>query len=166
VLDLSNTTTARVINTISTGLSYGLAINSNEDLYLSSGDDMREMQIFRKSPESDNYAGIGWFTSQPYNSRLTNTRWRTVLWDKLSADGSTVLHLRTAPNNNGVPGVWTDWLGPTDASDAYTVDGQLHEINSAQNDGSNDQWLQYRMILKPSAPTASPLVSGLRIYYE
>lgn len=166
VLDVSNTTTARVINTISTGLSYGLAINSNEDLYLSSGDDMREMQIFRKSPESDNYAGIGWFTSQPYNSRLTNTRWRTVLWDKLNTDGSTVLHLRTAPNNNGVPGVWTDWLGPTDASDAYTVDGQLHEINSAQNDGSNDQWLQYRMILKPSAPTASPLVSGLRIYYE
>lgn len=165
IVNIANASNAKVINTMSTGLSYDLATADNGDVYVCSADDLRELQILRAGPQSSKVAGFGWFTSQPYNSGSASTRWRSVMWNKLGDNGSTVLHIRTAPDNGGVPGAWSKWLGQNDEN-GYTEVGVTHQINNTQSDRSNDQWLQYRMLLKPSAPDQSPYVSGLRFFYD
>jgi hypothetical protein len=68
----------QVITTRSPGLSYGLALSEIGDLYLSSGNDAKELQIFRKATETTPYIDQGWVVSMPYNSGLVSERLRRM----------------------------------------------------------------------------------------
>lgn len=166
IVDMASPSSDGVINTVNSGVSYGLALSEAGDVYVSSADDNRELQIWRAGLQSNNFVGAGWFASRPFNSGAANTRWRSVAWDRLNQEGVATLQLRTAPDSNGQPGAWSQWLGPNDSDDSYVTAGVKHQINAIQNDASNDQWLQYRMVLQASTPAVSPLVRGIRIFYD
>lgn len=165
ILDVSATSSMQVITTRSPGLSYGLALSEIGDLYLSSGNDAKELQIFRKATETTPYIDQGWVVSMPYNSGLATTRWKYLSWEQ-AGTGSVLFNLRTAPDNAGAPGVWTEWLGPISTGDNYTVGSDQNIIHASQADGVADQWLQYRAILQSPSNVASPSLEGVTIYYE
>lgn len=165
ILDIAAASSTQVIATQSTGLAYGTTMSAAGDLYLTSGNDVKELQIFRKAVEDNGYIDQGWVVSMPYNSGLATTRWKYLSWEQ-AGTGSVLFNLRTAPDNAGVPGTWTEWLGPITAGDNYTVGSDQNIINSSQANGVADQWLQYRAILRSHSSAASPKLDGVTIYYE
>jgi len=51
--------------------------------------------------------------SSAYNTTEANNRLTDILWSQTQPAGSDIrMQLRTAPDDNGSPGVWTPWLGP------------------------------------------------------
>lgn len=110
---------------------------------------------------------IGAFTSDFIDSGSANTTWTDVIWQATSTDASHYLRfqLRTAPDNAGSPGTWTEWLGP-DGSDSYfsdpTGDGLANQIH---RDGTDDQWVQYRAFLYGTTES-SPILEQIDLRYN
>jgi hypothetical protein len=70
--------------------------------------------------------------------------------------------IRTAPNNNGQPGTWTDWLGPGCSTDTYyTNSGQPIECNLHKG----NKYIQFRAFIDES-PQAYPLINKVKISYS
>ncbi len=76
------------------------------------------------------------------------------------------LQIKSAPDNEGVPGAWsTTWCGPDgddgDETDFYTVStGQL-----IHTDHNNDQWIQYRAFLEGDGQD-TPILDEVKINYQ
>lgn len=69
------------------------------------------------------------------------------------------VQLRTAPDNNGMPGIWSDWFGANGINTFFTSPN-LNLINS----GYNHQWLQYRVELSGDTIN-TPIFKSIKIEY-
>ncbi|HEX9679689.1 MAG TPA: hypothetical protein VGA08_03655, partial [Candidatus Saccharimonadales bacterium] len=68
--------------------------------------------------------------------------------------------VRTAPDNGGTPGSWTDWSGSGGSGTYFTnPTGELISTDLNFND-----WAQYRLELTGNG-NDSPVLNGVRIYY-
>ncbi|MBT4349358.1 hypothetical protein HOD19_01085 [bacterium] len=125
-----------------------------------------DIQLTGYSEPSD-YSYDGWFTSSEYDSGSTNATWNSISWSAsaTTTDNTIKFQLRSAPDTAGVPGTWTDWLGPIDVSDYYIDDQGGETINTTHSDGTNDQWLQYRTFFT-SDGVASPVLEDVSIEYN
>lgn len=90
-------------------------------------------------------------------------------WSKSNpscASCNVKLQIQTAPDNGGVPGVWTPtWSGPDgndgDDTDYYTVStGEL-----IHTDHNGAQWIRYRATLEGDG-TATPILSEMSVNYK
>jgi hypothetical protein len=91
----------------------------------------------------------GMLVSTPFNTGDVNAFVGSLVWDeRLTSNGAIRFQLRTAPDADGVPGVWSPWLGPTDENDWYTDSLGTEVINPIHADALDDQWIQYQAILE------------------
>jgi len=89
-----------------------------------------------------------------------------VSWtENLIGSSDVKFQIRTASDNSGIPGTWTEWLGPVGTGDYYTDETGGETINVLHTDSTNDQWLQYRAILTPDNLNI-PAMSNIIIHYN
>ena len=86
--------------------------------------------------------------SSPFDSADSGTVLSRITWTEVLETGTDVkFQLRTAPDNEGSPGTWGSWLGPTGTDDYYTDPAGGETINPTHSDTTDDQWYQYKAIL-------------------
>ncbi|MCK5083657.1 MAG: right-handed parallel beta-helix repeat-containing protein [Candidatus Omnitrophica bacterium] len=92
---------------------------------------------------------------------ITRLSWEETIHKGI--DGVNI-QLRSAPDENGAPGLWSDWLGPKGAEDYYADMTKSVVINPAHQDGIDDQWVQYKARLF-TIGLATPVLSGINIVF-
>lgn len=103
--------------------------------------------------------------SSPFNSENSSNLVADISWtESLPAGTDAKFQIRTAPDSGGQPGSWTDWLGPAGTSTFYSAAGGRNSINPAHRDGSNDQWVQYKVVLE-SDGGSTPIVDNIQLTY-
>ncbi|MBI5361261.1 MAG: DUF2341 domain-containing protein [Planctomycetes bacterium] len=114
---------------------------------------------------------ISTLTSSPYNSQISYNGIQKVTWTEDAPAGTDIkFQIRTAPDNGGIAGSWTPWLGPEGSDDYFTgssgLDGQGQIVlaNALHRDGVDDQWFQYKVFLS-SITDAVPVLYDVTIYY-
>ena len=117
--------------------------------------------------DSSEYSHWGIFTSSQYDSGKATTKWDRIFWSASATTTDDIIkfQLRSAPDAIGVPGTWTDWLGPTSISDFYLDDQGGETINATHKDGLDDQWLQYRAFLS-GVGSSTPILEDVSIEYN
>lgn len=81
------------------------------------------------------------FISSAFNSEDPTNVVGDLAWTETVPAGTDLkFQIRTSADGT----TWTEWLGPTDSSDYYTLAAGENTINSTHADGQNDQWMQYR----------------------
>lgn len=88
----------------------------------------------------------------------------TIEWDEdISAcTGCDVqFEVRVAPDNTGVPGVWSDWVG-VNGTGTYFEIPTGDRIDPTLN---GNHWVQYRLTLSGDGST-TPILEEVRVYYQ
>ncbi|MEI7620912.1 MAG: fibronectin type III domain-containing protein [Candidatus Moraniibacteriota bacterium] len=108
----------------------------------------------------------GRLISSPYDASDAANILSKISWSRSLSSGTEVqFQVRTAPNQAGVPGTWSAWVGPDGTSSTYFSDnigGQA--MPSLVRDSANDQWLQYQAFLL-SDGLSSPTLSDVTMQY-
>ena len=93
---------------------------------------------------------------------ITRLSWEETIHKGI--DGVNI-QLRSAPDEKGVPGVWSDWLGPKDTEDYYADITKNVQVNPVHQDGINDQWVQYKAQLFTTG-LAAPILSSINVVFS
>ncbi|MFA6973540.1 MAG: fibronectin type III domain-containing protein [Parcubacteria group bacterium] len=115
------------------------------------------------------YYSQGTLTSSPYNTADAKNKISDFYWTGTETAGTDVrLQIRAAGSQGGLTGAW---CGPTacNGTDYYAVasNAQANTILASLADRSNDQWVQYKMILVPSSDGANtPTVNSVVVKYN
>jgi len=107
---------------------------------------------------------IGVLTSSAFDTVNATNTIGSVNWTAsgISASETVKLRIRTAPDDGGVPGLWSGWCGPANCSGSdYFSSGQAI-TNPALQSGANDQWIQYEATLE-SGGALSPMLTEVTI---
>ncbi len=85
-----------------------------------------------------------------------------ISWtETLPSNTDVLFQIRTSADGT----TWTDFLGPTSASDFYTDKTGGETINSTHSSGGNDRYIQYLAILTTTDGTVTPTLSDVSIQY-
>ena len=120
----------------------------------------------------------GELVSTPFNTNDADVRLFNIQWKQATSSASDVtVQVRTAADDSGKPGVWSDWMGPGGSFATYwnsenfpytggcsgAVNVVCNLLPSDLTDGVNDQWLQFKvgLISKNGADTATLFDIGL-----
>ena len=105
--------------------------------------------------------------SSAFNTGMKKNMIARLIWEETVHEGTdgVGIQMRSAPDNKGVPGVWSDWLGPKGESDLYIDVSGSEKINALHQDGLNDQWVQYKVRLFTSGLSVS-LISDITIDFS
>ena len=115
-------------------------------------------------------------TSSAYNTATADNLFDYISWvETLSAGTEVRIQLRGAPDNQGVPGTWTDWLGPDGTNATYwssdntfsggcigTGEITCSGVVTSFRDAIDDQWMQYQVSLV-SAGDATPTLDEITL---
>jgi hypothetical protein len=116
------------------------------------------------------------FISSAYDARSTSNLFSGISWNSTLPNSSTTVkfQVRTAPDDGGSPGTWTDWCGPNDADSSTTTcdthtfftssDGS-QSVDEAFSDGVDDQWIQYKATLETSDVSNVPTLNDVTMTY-
>lgn len=114
-------------------------------------------------------ATSGEIISTPFNTGDPDTLIYDLSWtEDISGEGTDIkLQLRTAPNNIGAPGTWTEWMGPSGIDTYYTdPTGTSENIYSTHSDAGSDQWVQYKVVFSAASGNEYiPTVSDITLTY-
>jgi hypothetical protein len=111
---------------------------------------------------SQEYESQGTLTSSPFNTNSSFNLLAMLSWtETLPEDTSIKFQIRTSADGTS----WTDWLGPTDNTDYYIISSGSQDINALHSDGTNDQWIQYRLELETQDTSYSPEISSIALTY-
>ncbi len=88
---------------------------------------------------------------------------QVIEWDQVIPDSASAIkfQVRTAPDNNGVPGTWSQWFGLSGPND-YFVNYQGNLIDKSLNDRF---WVQYRVELSGDGQD-TPVLNKVKINYK
>ncbi|PIS07581.1 hypothetical protein COT78_02690 [Candidatus Berkelbacteria bacterium CG10_big_fil_rev_8_21_14_0_10_43_13] len=112
------------------------------------------------------YAASGTLISSSYDSSDPGDVLNQLSWtESLPAGTDVKFQISTAVDDTGSPGVWSDFVGPTSTGDFYTNSAGGETINSAQTDGTNDEWLKYKVFLSTTDTSVTPTLSDLSLQY-
>ncbi|PIR93808.1 hypothetical protein COT97_04610 [Candidatus Falkowbacteria bacterium CG10_big_fil_rev_8_21_14_0_10_39_11] len=128
----------------------------------SSGDDNLDIGGFRFAVTI--FEPFGYLISSAYDMG-GGMSVQVIEWDEnvASCDPNCDIkvQLRSAPDNVGSPGTWTDWFGATGSGTYFTdPNGSLVPI-----DLNGNQWVQYRVELSSDAGD-TPLLEEIRVNYN
>lgn len=111
------------------------------------------------------YYATGTLISSPYDTEEIHNVINRIEWtENLAGSSNALVQIRTAPGENGIPGTWSDWFGPTGVSSYYSDPTGNDTINSSHRDGLNDRWVQYQVILLPDVLNI-PTFSDIELTY-
>jgi hypothetical protein len=114
------------------------------------------------------YQAAASLTSSMFNTRLPNNSMSKVQWQTalpLPAGTYIRAQIRTAPDNSGTPGAWTDWAGPGGVGTYYTDGAGGESAWALHRDRVNDQWFQYKVFICSSVPAAAPTLASITVTY-
>jgi len=105
--------------------------------------------------------------SSLYNSTSAENVLAKVSWTENKPSNTDVkIQLSTAPDNDGAPGTWSDFVGLDGTSATYFTDPAGEEtIPDCLNDMTNDQWFRYKVILETNSSYATPSLLDISIIY-
>jgi hypothetical protein len=125
------------------------------------------------------YALTASLTSSAYDSGDAANLIEGIGWSENLPAGTDVrFQIRTAPDNGGTPGTWSDWTGPDGSSASYwnsanTFGGACSGSGTIScttptvvRDGIGDQWFQYRVVTTTTDPSATPTVTDVSLNYD
>ena len=108
----------------------------------------------------------GTLISSPYNSSDAANILASLAWtETVPANTEIKFQIRTAPDNAGSPGTWSDWLGPSSSTDYYVDPNGGETINSLHTDSANDQWVQYKVYLESTNGKNTPALLSTSLTY-
>ncbi len=124
------------------------------------------------------YAFSTTVTSSAFNTTSAGNLLSMLSWNETLPTGTDVrLQVRSAADNLGVPGTWSDWQGPDSTASSYwnsinTFNGSCFGggtmscsgLANTLRDGISDQWLQYQITLV-SAGDNTPTLSTMTLSY-
>ena len=122
-------------------------------------------------PDIYRYPGVVFFEDSNLISSYIDTGSQTT-FQNIYFNGTETLNetnikfqVRTAPDNAGSPGLWTDWLGSTDTTDHY--EGGIPEGESLNDSHNGHQWVQYKAFLSREAAFDgnTPILNDVTIDY-
>lgn len=100
--------------------------------------------------------------SSAYDTGSSDNLISVLGWtETLFAGNDVQLQLRTAPTQGGLTG---DWYGPSGLNSYYTDPLGSEAIYSSHRDGSNDQWVQYKVRLSTTG-SSTPTFDDFKLYY-
>jgi hypothetical protein len=116
--------------------------------------------------------------SSPYNTTAAANLITGLIWNETVVGSPSVnLQLRSAADNGGVPGAWSEWVGPDGTNNSYwnsvnTFAGGCSGVGlitcttipPVLRNGNGSQWLQYRVTLT-STGVAQPKLHDLSVLY-
>ncbi len=158
-------------NTVTSGIEYTFSTTGSDLRWkatLSTTDTTQTPTLSNISVNYKYYPASQVLTSSYFNTEASTTQLTQISWAETSPvpTGTNVrLQIRTAPDNAGSPGTWSDWLGPTSSSDYYETTPGGETVNSLQRTGNDDQWMQYRVYLT-STGANTQTVSNVTIAYN
>lgn len=107
------------------------------------------------------YVTPGEFVSQPHDTGFAHPSWESINWTGHLPEGTDItLRTRTAPDNNGTAGNWSDWSPPyTSNGTMGSPSGQwvrwsaaLSTINISNTPGLREVTIHYRFNIPPAPP--------------
>ena len=112
-------------------------------------------------------------TSSWFNSQDSTSMWNSISWtESIPTNTDIKIQLRTAPDNEGVPGTPTDFCGPDNSNSNtcnpytyFTNPAGSETIDNIMNDGQNDQWIQYKVFLTTNGVNI-PSISSITFDYD
>jgi len=112
--------------------------------YFSTTDNMKTPSL---SSVSINYIPYGYLISSPYDTADDTNALGKVEWTADTPSGTSVkFQVRTAPLSSGT---WTSWMGPDGTDTSFFTDPTGSQIMpEVLRDGTDDQWIQYKVILE------------------
>jgi len=112
------------------------------------------------------YATSTTLTSSSYNTSSSANLLSGISWSQATTSSSSIkFQIRTAPDNAGVPGTWSNFIGPTGATTTYYTNlNGTEAAPAAQTDGVNDQWVQYKAYLISDGASTPTLNSATLTY--
>ncbi|MFA5022375.1 MAG: DUF4082 domain-containing protein [Patescibacteria group bacterium] len=161
VMENANNTAANSVNFLGTDSRFGTSNNSgNTWNYYGQYDTIFRIIYF---PTSTGYAPFGSFVSSAFNTGGPSS-FNLISWEQTIPSCSPAcqikLQLRTAPDNQGAPGSWTPWFGPS-GSGSYFINPSETLIPL---DSNFNQWLQYRAELIGDS-NDTPILKKVKINY-
>jgi alpha-tubulin suppressor-like RCC1 family protein len=133
------------------------------------------------TPSLDNIA-IGYqetleetLTSSPYDSGSSANVLSSLAWSATVPTSTTVkFQVRSAPDDGGSPGTWTDWCGPDDGDSStstcetstyFTSSDGSQSFDEMFTDGVDDQWVQYKVWLGLESGSTGPTLNDVTMTY-
>lgn len=112
------------------------------------------------------YSTSGTLISSPFDSGSPANLLSSISWTATTPSGTAVkFQMRTAPDNEGVPGTWSSWMGTDGTSGSYfTLSNGSESMPAALRDATNDQWIQYSAVLTQDSGV-TPTLSGVTVTY-
>ncbi len=106
------------------------------------------------------YSTTGWLLSSAFNLGASD-KIQVIEWEGTIPGPSSSLkfQVRAAPDQAGLPGVWSAWYGATGINTYFTAPGL---ISQALN---GNQWVQYRLELSGDG-SATPVLTKVKINYK
>jgi len=135
-------------------------------LILSTLDDLFTPYLHQITINYEYYIPQATLISSPYNTSDAFNILAKISWIASTTASTTVkFQLRTAPDNGGVPGTWTDWYGPNGTSSYFTDPSGNESVPSILSDGVDDQWIQYKVVLETSNSSETPILHSVTLTY-
>ncbi len=109
------------------------------------------------------YATQGQLESSAFNTGNPSA-FNFLSWvENIPSDSQDIqVQLATAPDSSGIPGSWSDWLGPLGANTYYESGAEI--LIPLSNGHNDDQWLKYKVILKGDGSN-TPVLEEIKINY-
>ncbi len=104
-----------------------------------------------------------WFNTQNPENVIQSLEWTA----SVSSGTSLRFQLQTAPDNSGLPGTPSEWMGSevdNGALSYYTTSGE--SINFYHRDDTSDQWMRYRVYFDSLDDVSTPELYSVRIKYS
>ncbi|NTV40959.1 MAG: hypothetical protein HGA61_01670 [Candidatus Moranbacteria bacterium] len=95
------------------------------------------------------YPSPGHLVSSAYDTSDSSNILSRIRWSQSLQSGTDInFQVRTAPDENGIPGAWTAWVGPDGTGETFFTDNTgLEMMPNFVRDGIEDQWIQYQALL-------------------
>ncbi len=147
-------------------------------LDLGSTDTAVSPTVSRVTLNFERYAFEAKIISSAFDSLYANNLLDAFSWtESLSANTDLRVQLRSAQDNAGVPGAWSDWLGPDGTSASFWDSSNTHggecsgsstinclAVPDVFRDGLSDQWIQYQVTMS-SLGDNTPTLHDITLAY-
>ncbi|MCA9391722.1 fibronectin type III domain-containing protein [candidate division WWE3 bacterium] len=147
------------------------------EVSMTTGDHFVSPELEDITVEYEHYAFNSYLLGSPFDTEDVTNVISRVSWDEdtvLPTGTNVKVQLRTAPDDNGSPGTWSSFMGPTSTSDYYDdssagcskASGSVtcNSIHSDHSDAIDDQWYQYKIYFTSTGGN-TPTLNEMRVQY-
>ncbi|RMD59679.1 type II secretion system protein [Candidatus Parcubacteria bacterium] len=150
----------------------GQVVWQEENRYYQDGGNLEvqaDGSLVLKEVATSTFATSSWIISSAYHLNASNGLGVIEWQEDLPPDCPSChikLFIKTAPDDNGLPGSWSNtWCGP-EGEDGDETDYFLEANGSlVHTDHNGDSWIKYKAVLEGDG-SHSPILRQIKIYYQ